>query len=659
MDVCLVNMPYSELPRPSLALGILQSAIESEGFSATTLYANLLFAEELGVVDYGNVTKSRPHEAVTDWTFAHIAFPDFKPDPEEYIDVLRDRHWLYRRSERSEFRDFLFSVRNKASLFTESLARQILDMNPSMVGCSTTFQQHVPSLALLRRIRELAPEVVTLLGGANCETVMGRCNHKAFPWIDFVVSGEADGIIRRLVREIKEKGRDLASESLPEGVFAPVHRSVGYPVHQGSNGANDAPRAVFRDLKEQPVPSYEDYFEAVEKLPVLKEMLVPGLPLETSRGCWWGQRKRCKFCGLNGHDRKFRSKPADQVMREMYLLSEKYRLKRLQPTDNIMDMRYYKTLIPELKRAGKPFSLFFETKSNLRRHHVKELWEAGVIWFQPGIESLHTKVLDLMRKGCQSWHNIQVLKWAREFGLRAQWFILYDFPGEDDEWYEEMAQLVPLITHLMPPVNLNRISYCRFSHYQENAPAYGLDLTPPRPFYYVYPLNEEEMKEIAYFFEDEGQDEIEKSPVLSMLFWRNGLTALRREVADWILAFDSGKWPGLTMDISSGSLTIRDSRPCAAAPSHALFGSERDIYLACDEAPIVENLIGSFIEKGMRREDVESTVESLIDRKLMVAIDGRFLALATREPLRELPKREQYPGGVAVWPGQKTEEYDC
>lgn len=656
IDVCLVNMPYAELARPSLALGILQSAIEAEGFSAVSIYANLMFAEEIGLDDFMYVSKARPQEALADWTFAHIAFPEYTPDLEEYVDLLIERHWIYRRNERSKFRDLLVSMREKASGFVEGLAGRILNMNPCMVGCSTTFMQHVPSLALLRRIRELSPEIVTLLGGANCETVMGLGNHKYFTWLDFVVSGEADGLIGPLVRGIREKGRDLGLETLPEGVFAPIHRSVGYPANRGGNGANDAPRAVFRNLEEQPVPNFDDYFDTVETLPFLKEIIAPGLPIETSRGCWWGQKTPCKFCGLNGHERRFRSKPWEQVIREMTELSGRYKTNRVQPMDNIMDMRYYKTLVPHLKRAGKPFSLFFETKANLSRNRVKELWEAGVIWFQPGIESLHTKALDLMRKGCQAWQNIQILKWAREFGLRTQWFIMFGFPGEDDEWFREMAQLVPLITHLMPPVNINRMHYVRFSHYQENAPAYGLTLSPPRPQHYAYPLENGQLMEIAYYFEDRAREEMEANPVLSVLFSGSGLASLRGEVANWIIAY-SRKWPSLAMVVTPDAITIRDTRPCAAGPFHTLRGIERDTYLACDQAPKAGNLIRSFAGRGVRSEDVQSSVRTLLDRKLMVEVDGRFLALATREPLRPLPRWEEYPGGALI--GQRLDRAVC
>ena len=75
------------------------------------------------------------------------------------------------------------------------------------------------SLALLRRVRELDPGVITMLGGANCETVMGEATHRCFPWVDYVVSGEADGLVTGCLRLALTRGRDVAATELPRGVL--------------------------------------------------------------------------------------------------------------------------------------------------------------------------------------------------------------------------------------------------------------------------------------------------------------------------------------------------------------------------------------------------------------------------------------------------------
>ena len=86
--------------------------------------------------------------------------------------------------------------------------------------------------------------------------------------------------------------------------------------------------------------------------------------------------------------------------------------------------------------GARPASaVFFEIKANVSRAQVAALVDAGITWVQPGIESLHSEVLKLMDKGIQGWQNVQLLKWARELGLRLSWSVLWGFPGEKDDWY--------------------------------------------------------------------------------------------------------------------------------------------------------------------------------------------------------------------------------
>src|SRR5439155_26716252 len=109
---------------------------------------------------------------------------------------------------------------------------------------TSTFCQHSASLAILREIRRRDPTIVTMLGGANCEAVMGTTTHRNFEWVDYVVSGEAEDLIAPLCSVALEYGRQAPVDRLPYGVFAPHHRSVGYPILPGRG----APRASVRDM---------------------------------------------------------------------------------------------------------------------------------------------------------------------------------------------------------------------------------------------------------------------------------------------------------------------------------------------------------------------------------------------------------------------------
>ena len=65
-DVCLVNMPYADVVRPSLALGILQALLRESGVSAESVYANLIFAEEIGLAAHGLITETSAQDALGD-----------------------------------------------------------------------------------------------------------------------------------------------------------------------------------------------------------------------------------------------------------------------------------------------------------------------------------------------------------------------------------------------------------------------------------------------------------------------------------------------------------------------------------------------------------------------------------------------------------------
>jgi hypothetical protein len=122
--------------------------------------------------------------------------------------------------------------------------------------------------------------------------------------------------------------------------------------------------------------------------------------------------------------------------------------------------------------------IFYEVKANLRRNQVEMLRRAGITWLQPGSESLHSGVLELMDKGVQAWQNVQLLKACRELGVRLSWNFLWGFPGEDDGWYAEMASWLPALEHLQPPSGVIRVRFDRFSPYHQRPGKFGLSLQP-------------------------------------------------------------------------------------------------------------------------------------------------------------------------------------
>jgi ribosomal peptide maturation radical SAM protein 1 len=651
-DVALVTMPYASLSRPPLGLGILKAMLAESGISAVVLNANLWFAEATSLRQYELCATYLVNELLTgEWTFAAAAFPgEDRSSDEEFLDlVCRADRSIWPKDDADGLKARLRALREAAEGFVTDAAVRVLATGARVVGCTSTFQQHVPSLALLRKIRELDPDVITMMGGANCESDMGMATHRNFPWVDYVVSGEAEGLIGPLCRLALDRGRVVPTADLPAGVIGPAHRRTLPLTVNGRR--SEVARAMFRELDKVPVPDFDDYFRELRSSR-LAPMIRPGLPLESSRGCWWGARHHCTFCGLNGSSMAYRSRPPELVLRDMQELEKSYGISRFEMVDNILDMGYLKTLLPALEQEKPRRSVFFEVKANLSRDQVAQLARAGVNWIQPGIESLHSEVLRLMDKGVAGWQNIQLLKWAQEYGIRLSWAILWGFPGESDEYYREMAQWIPRLEHLEAPTSTIKVRFDRFSVYFERSEQYGLTLRPNPSLRYVYPLPDRELADLTYFFTVLPPEQEEEFFTGRSAAWleesRPGMMEVSDLVQQWWKSYRGGFPAVLSVADRDGTLTIIDSRRCAVEPRTRLTGLGRAVYLACDSAPRPDRVAQVVREQfgiDAAGDEIDAVLADLDRRQLVVHMDGRVLTLAVHHSTARPPGLIDFPGG--------------
>jgi len=613
--IVLVQMPYSAIEHPSIALGLLQAECKRHGLDSLCLYPNLQWCKLLGSEAYHLISATLSEDLLGEWTFSQAAFGWRWEHEENYLQFVCSRGSL---SGRPEATKILRGARDRAEAYIEDTAREVLRHKPRIVGASSTFQQHCASLALLRKIKALDPGVITVMGGANCEGEMGVTLARHFAWVDYVVSGEADRLAVPFFASLLE-GRPEA----PYGVISQDPKSWT----SGPDG--QPPRATFNAMDQLAVPDYDDYFRALEASQL---DLVPGLLVETSRGCWWGQKHHCTFCGLNGSGMGYRSKSGQRVLDELKGLADRYQIESFEVVDNILDHAHLKTIMPVLAASPRPFELFYETKSNLKREQVRLLAQAGVFWIQPGIESLHDEILNLMDKGSTALMNVQLLQHAREFGVRVVWNFLVCFPGEKDEWYSEMAGWLPLIHHLQPPNGMAPIRYDRFSPYHSQPQRYGIEIQAARTYAGVYPLPPEELEKLAYFFEDRPQE----TPRPDRQLGTPGRLALREAIRIWRESFWSPLPPILSMLDGEEGLSILDTRAAAVERRYQLQGRSRELLLEC--------------LTPRRYAEPEPALLELVDRKLVLHLGERFLSLPVAGNLPSLPANWKFPGGFPERP---------
>ncbi len=174
----------------------------------------------------------------------------------------------------------------------------------------------------------------------------------------------------------------------------------------------------------------------------------------------------------------------------------------IQVVDNILDLKYFKTLLPELAERKLNVSLFYETKSNLKKEQVRLLRDAGVLTIQPGIESFSDKVLKQMKKGVSGLQNIQLLKWCKEIGVHADLVPADRIPAANHRRTTSRWRTCRRASAICRSrLASTSIRLDRFSPNFNEAGQLGFTKLRPLPFYeFLYDLPEPARYNLAYYF---------------------------------------------------------------------------------------------------------------------------------------------------------------
>ena len=612
--VLLLSMPFGAMERPALGLSLLKARLTLDGIACDVRYPSFTFVDFLGAEEYQWISSALPYIAFAgDWCFAEALHGPRPAADAEYIARVLQETWHLGADDIARVK----AVRTMAGKFLDHCMRCIPWTQYAVVGFTSTFEQNLASLALAKRIKVAHPRIATVFGGANWEGEMGEELHRQFGFVDYVCPGEADESFPALAALLL--AGTAKGAALPTGVvFREDQRTL-------STGRS----MPVRNMDALPVPDFSDYFrEWVESSASLAT--VPTVLIETSRGCWWGDKSHCTFCGLNGATMAYRSKSGARALEEMRFLSDRWQTDRIEVVDNILDMRYFSDLLPALAEDGRPWEIFYEVKANLTRAQVAALRAAGVARIQPGIESLSDHVLKLMRKGTCGLRNVQLLKWCREHGISVDWNILYGFPGETREDYKEMLPMLSAIEFLDSPAACGPIRMDRFSPYFEKPEEFGLiNVRPMKPYAFLYPFPRESLMRIAYHFDFDYRPGEEPA-------------AYADDVIRFAEAWRQKEERGLLCSVrrSDGSLLLRDTRPGATMREVELSGSEAAAYEFCDEfhslAAIVRHLHEQSPGTEITEEGVRAFLESLAANRLMLTDGRHWLSLAVR--VREVPR---------------------
>jgi len=471
-DVILIVPPFVMTNYQSLAAHVLQGVAQEAGFRVRVFYANIHYAAFIGDV-YSRLCESDPNlsgeRLFAPWVWEKEIDSLF-PDKREAPGLAQVFYPPQEPPTQQEYRE----LARLTGEWLDSLAGEIAQIQAPLVGFTCSTEQINASFAMMKRIKALRPEATTLFGGYSAEGEMARGIASLDPagdLVDYIFSGESEGAFTRF----------LSSWHLGN---LPDQRIIKGKANQ--------------NLEALPPLDYRDYFTQLEEaFPGQSQEAM--VAMESSRGCWWGEKSHCLFCGYSEERLAYRQKSGEHFQGELKVM-EQLPSRYLHMADLIMPWSHFKDLVPELQDTQTDWTLYYEQRAAWDRPQLEALAASGFRDHQPGIESLSTSLLKKMGKASTLARNLRFLRDSLGAGLKVYWNFVWGFPGETIQEYREMIHLMDLISHLPPPIGIFQLSLSRFSPLYEDQQRWGIINVEPLFTYKEVLPPWADLDKLAYYF---------------------------------------------------------------------------------------------------------------------------------------------------------------
>jgi len=612
--VLLLSMPWASLTEPSLGLAILKAKLLEDGIACTVRHQNIFFLEYLKSVSY-DVIGAR-------WGFNDFLFTKgIQADevaPEQLEALANLVHNNYRLVDLQgnafidpqPFIDYALKIRNEVvPQFLEDAMKVVDTSNASMVGFTCMYDQTFASLALAKLIKERYPDKLIVFGGYALEKPVGFQIFNSFPFVDALAFGECEEKIT-LLAEASIRRENLAH--IPNIIF----RDGEGRTCQSNIGTKPI------NLDESPTPDFDDYFNDLDELKSNHQVEVEAqtLPVESSRGCWWGQLAHCTFCGIDDETMKYRSKSPERTKSMLSTLHGRYGPRVFRFADYILPRQYYKTLFPILADQPEKYFLHWEMKSNVKARDLELMSRAGIIAAQPGIESFSTSVLKKMCKGVSGIQNVFTIKMLMEYNINVNYNILFGFPTDEPHEYREQIKHIPSLYHLAPPYSYIPVQTTRFAPMQTDPKRFGITQSLHCEHAYEIILSSAYRRKIGFDLDNYCyifETPYEFDPVCAELY-----NLLVYQISHWIQLYTQRE-PRLSYRVEGSTVEYFDSR-YQEEPRILRFGCEHGWVQAGISGRIVtrEQLVRELKERLDRARIFEVLEELAAERLIYQEGDG-------------------------------------
>jgi len=599
-------MPCLSARFPSFQLALLKPTLEQAGIPAQPFSLFMYLGSQIGWRMSETIADVWP-SLVGEWIWSKAAFGDeANTDDDEYFAAHESIFRPICEYAQCSLEDLRRLRYEAAPQFIDFCVNSTDWSRFGLIGFTVVFQQLISSLALARALKRKYPQMPIILGGASLEDDIADEVMKGCPQVDFIHCGDAEVSFPKMIRKL------YAGESM-EGLQGVMWRDGEGQVRYAGRAPN------FMAMNDTPPPDYDEYFYArkesgYEASPGARE---PLLPIEAARGCWWGEKNHCTFCGLNRSGMEFRSKDADKVIEHLDLLTRRYGYFQFNAIDNIMAPEYAEKLFGKLAAANSDIQLHYEIRPNFSRSQLGRLRRGGLFSVQPGVESLSTNILKIMRKLSTGMRNVELIKWCTYYRINNLYNILCRFPGETAEDYAVQSEVISKIPHFQPPYAIVKARADRGSPMYTDPGSQSIsNLVPAKCYNYILPRGKFNLPRISYYFEHKMANTVDDSTYEEIF----------RRVGEWQARWKKSSKPYLRYQKSWTAIRISDGRN-ETVRNYTVAGDPAILYEYCAEARTPRDIAARFGAESW----IQTALKEFVEKDLMLHLDGRYLSLALPE----------------------------
>lgn len=447
--VQLIAMPWARPDMPSAQLGTLKAYLDQELDGSIVVQAHSGFLQILNGLDAMQVQRAFGLE---EWSYSYLVFEKFGPK--------KSKDKLFLGKLRKEINSLTTCGRNLTASFYNQLYKNTVHFVDTkivphlqndavnIIGFTLNFHQVASSLlcALILKQRCFDKKILFVFGGSSVShpKVIDYFNQYNLDAVGVLGEGEMklkELVSRALALKSYESNHDLLIDDDEKNGIFDFSSEIDLSVVDSSRY-----KSQISNIEDLPLPNYTEYFELLEFSRTVIDLGKPiKIPIEGSRGCF----ARCDFCSLNTSWSGFRKKPAKHIYDRVTSALSRYNSDYVFFLDNVCDTwaQEYADLI---LASGVVSEAFME----LRVHHKFSFWEtlakAGVKKVQIGLEAIAPSLLKAMKKGTTVHQNILVHKWLQELGVESMANLITHHPRSTLQDVEDTKMMLTKISHLKP-----------------------------------------------------------------------------------------------------------------------------------------------------------------------------------------------------------------